>query len=69
MSHPRLVGPGETNAVSFEFFPPKWAEMETQLWNAIARLEPFRPHFVSVTYGAGGSDARSYPLDRKADCR
>ena len=51
----RLVGPGETNAVSFEFFPPKTAEMETQLWNAIGRLAPLRPHFVSVTYGAGGS--------------
>src|SRR5262245_6835498 len=51
----RLVGPGETNAVSFEFFPPKTAEMEAQLWKAIARLAPLQPHFVSVTYGAGGS--------------
>ena len=51
----RLVGAGETSAVSFEFFPPKTAEMEAQLWKAIARLAPLRPHFVSVTYGAGGS--------------
>jgi methylenetetrahydrofolate reductase (NADPH) len=43
------------SAVSFEFFPPRSAEMETQLWNAIRRLAPLRPGFVSVTYGAGGS--------------
>ena len=42
-------------AISFEFFPPKTAEMENSLWETINRLAPLTPNFVSVTYGAGGS--------------
>ena len=42
-------------AVSFEFFPPKSDAMNVALWDAITTLLPLNPHFVSVTYGAGGS--------------
>lgn len=50
----RLLGSGEID-VSFEFFPPKNEKMEEQLWQAVRRLEPLAPRFVSVTYGAGGT--------------
>ncbi|AZO62255.1 MULTISPECIES: methylenetetrahydrofolate reductase [NAD(P)H] [unclassified Mesorhizobium] len=46
---------GDKVRVSFEFFPPKTDEMEARLWDTVTRLEPLKPRFVSVTYGAGGS--------------
>ncbi|RIJ18283.1 methylenetetrahydrofolate reductase [NAD(P)H] [Henriciella mobilis] len=46
---------GKTPSVSFEFFPPKNESMTEKLWECVRRLEPMSPHFVSVTYGAGGS--------------
>lgn len=42
--------------LSFEFSPPRTEELEQQLWACIHRLAPLEPRFVSVTYGAGGSE-------------
>jgi methylenetetrahydrofolate reductase (NADPH) len=40
---------------SFEFSPPRSDEMEAVLARTLRALEPLRPSYVSVTYGAGGS--------------
>jgi len=42
-------------SLSFEFFPPRSAKAAEDLYQTIRELEPYRPSFVSVTYGAGGS--------------
>ena len=44
-----------TRTISCEFFPPNTAEGIPDVMRAIQRLKAFRPDFVSVTYGAGGS--------------
>ena len=49
----QLLATGRT--YSCEFFPPKNEAGWLSLGRTIAELEPLRPDFVSVTYGAGGS--------------
>jgi len=49
-----LLASGE-RSFSFEFFPPKTDQGESELWTTLQRLEELHPTFVSVTYGAGGS--------------
>jgi methylenetetrahydrofolate reductase (NADH) len=41
--------------VSFEFFPPKTEAQTATLDETVCRLARFRPRYVSVTYGAGGT--------------
>ncbi|NUQ80024.1 MAG: methylenetetrahydrofolate reductase [NAD(P)H] [Bacteroidetes bacterium] len=41
---------------SFEFFPPKTDAGVETLLRTVDRLKPLNPDFVSVTYGAGGSN-------------
>jgi methylenetetrahydrofolate reductase (NADPH) len=40
---------------SFEFFPPKTDDGQRTLETTLAVLKGDEPHYVSVTYGAGGS--------------
>lgn len=41
--------------VSFEFFPPATPAGADKLWQTVTTLETYRPRYVSMTYGAGGS--------------
>ena len=50
-------------AVTFEFFPPADETAAVQLWEAVERLAPLGPKYVSVTYGADGSTR-----DRTHEC-
>ena len=44
-----------SRSISFEFFPPKSVEGMSQLASTASELATLRPHFFSMTYGAGGS--------------
>jgi methylenetetrahydrofolate reductase (NADPH) len=51
---------------SFEFFPPRDDEGSRRLFETIEALQPLRPSFVSITYGAGGSTrARTVALAKE----
>lgn len=52
--HIRDILSASKPTLSFEFFPPRSAAAWEDLYQAIRELEPLRPSFVSVTYGAGG---------------
>ena len=41
--------------LSFELFPPATPKGFTTMSTCVESLAPYRPRFVSVTYGAGGS--------------
>ncbi len=49
----QLLDAGPT--LSFEFSAPRDAEGAERLRRTLARLSKHRPHFMSVTYGAGGT--------------
>ncbi|MDG2061671.1 MAG: methylenetetrahydrofolate reductase [NAD(P)H] [SAR86 cluster bacterium] len=45
----------KSNALSFEFFPPKTETGKEKLINTAKVFKKFNPEYFSVTYGAGGS--------------
>ena len=42
-------------SISFEFFPPRNLEASFNLFETVQTLGAYKPRFVSVTYGAGGT--------------
>ena len=52
----RLRAEDGSPSLSFEFFPPKDDAGLERLWLTFDRLLELAPDFVSVTYGAGGSN-------------
>ena len=41
---------------SFEVFPPKKTMSIDTVYNTLDELKDLKPDFISVTYGAGGSE-------------
>ncbi len=54
--------------LSFEFFPPTNHAASERLWRTVGELSPFGPDFVSVTYGAGGTN-RALTLETARELR
>ncbi len=53
-----LLATSPEPSFSFEFFPPKTPDGERNLEAALGELSHMAPTFVSVTYGAGGTEAQ-----------
>ena len=54
-THPNLAGTAPV-ALSYELFPPRSPAAAESLWTTIGELESTDPDYVSVTYGASGSN-------------
>ena len=49
----------DKSIISFEIFPPKENSSYDVLKDAITELAELKPHFMSVTYGAGGGTSKN----------
>ena len=48
--------------LSFEIFPPKRTSSVDTIYSTLEELKDLKPDFISVTYGAGGSEGREVRL-------
>jgi methylenetetrahydrofolate reductase (NADPH) len=54
----RDIYAGGRFGLSIEIFPPKTPDGDDALRQTLADLSPYRPAFISCTYGAGGSTSK-----------
>ena len=62
MKTAEMYGKGRT-VLSFEVFPPKKTSAVETVYKAIDALVQYKPDYISVTYGAGGSSVNNYTCD------
>lgn len=55
--------------LSFEIFPPKRTASVNIIYDTIEKLKGINPDFISVTYGAGGSESSSNTLKIASDIK
>ena len=55
-THSNLSAATAPVALSYELFPPRSPKAAETLWTTIRELEATDPDYVSVTYGASGSN-------------
>jgi methylenetetrahydrofolate reductase (NADPH) len=48
--------------LSFEIFPPKRTDPVNTIYDTVGKLRGLNPDFISVTYGAGGSESNTETL-------
>ncbi len=48
--------------LSFEIFPPKRTDPVDSIYDTVNKLKDLSPDFISVTYGAGGSESNTETL-------
>ena len=48
--------------LSFEIFPPKRTDSVNTIYDTVEKLKGLNPDFISVTYGAGGSESNTETL-------
>ncbi|WP_163195764.1 methylenetetrahydrofolate reductase [NAD(P)H] [Clostridium thermarum] len=55
--------------LSFEIFPPRRTDSVSTIYNTIEELKGLNPDFISVTYGAGGSESNTETLKIASDIK